>query len=990
MKTLSITPVRFLRTLLAAVSCIVSCPLASPVGAAILWWDPNGTTSVGGNGTWNTTSAQWSSTSAQSSSLVVWNSTSAAGFCAGPGSSSQQGVFTVAVNSAITFAGIFNGSQSPGPCDITLNGTGSLSFSGQQAFSTFNASLGFTRIQVPLTGTGQLVAESSGQLSLEAANTYSGGTLLGFSGAAFSGLINFNNASSFGSGTITFQSLGNGGALVLEGASAVTIPNAVTVSSSSTNNIVGNTAGLTFSGNWSLGANTLFVGSGGNANNLVTISGVISGTGNFGKLSQSPSGILQLTGVNTYTGTTTNLSGTLTIGGAGKLNNGSYAGNIFNNAVFNYASSAAQTLSGVISGSGSITKAGTGSLVLSGANTYSGKTIVNGGTLTINTSGDSCLGTAPASPVADQLTLNAGATFSLGSAANASLSANRGITLGGAAAINLTSKDLTIPGIIAGTGPLTKSGANALILGGANTFSGGVALTGGTLTVNNNTSLGTGALTITPAGICTIAGKNGTTTLTNPITANPGGGQVIDFFATTGNALTLNGQITGTGNIFRGNGGGAGTLTINANNSGYNGTFTLQQGPLVLGHQNALGVGTFVVTPGGIAITLGANTALTGASAVTNAVTLNGTLPVSTTSDLELAGVLSGASGAVTKSGAGALILSGANTYAGGTTVSGGALLVKNSSGSGTGSGAVAVNAGATLGGNGSISGVVTVNSGGSLAPGGSIGTLTLGASPILAGTVLAEIDSSASPNADKLVVSGNPLAYGGVLTVNNVGPALVGGEVFDLFDATSFSGSFATFNLPALSAGLNWYMANLNVDGTIVVNRAPTAQDKAYSRAKGLSLKIFKSDLLAGSTDPDVGDSVSYDALVSPGSQGATVTEDANLIYYQPANDNNDTLQFRLKDTRGGTVTKNISIMVTSSTGQAQTITVTGDSAVVTFAGIPGLSYDVQRSTNLTDWVTLLTTNAPAEGVFSVSDNFSDLGAPPAPSSAYYRLHQP
>ena len=48
--------------------------------------------------------------------------------------------------------------------------------------------------------------------------------------------------------------------------------------------------------------------------------------------------------------------------------------------------------------------------------------------------------------------------------------------------------------------------------------------------------------------------------------------------------------------------------------------------------------------------------------------------------------------------------------------------------------------------------------------------------------------------------------------------------------------------------------------------------------------------------------------------------------------------------------------------------------------------------STNLVDWVTLLTTNAPSDGQFSYSDYFTDLGVPhdPAPSSAYYRLHQP
>jgi hypothetical protein len=77
---------------------------------------------------------------------------------------------------------------------------------------------------------------------------------------------------------------------------------------------------------------------------------------------------------------------------------------------------------------------------------------------------------------------------------------------------------------------------------------------------------------------------------------------------------------------------------------------------------------------------------------------------------------------------------------------------------------------------------------------------------------------------------------------------------------------------------------------------------------------------------------------------------------------------------------------------GQGTTITVSNGVATVGFAGIPGRSYEVQRSTNITDWVTLVTTNAPGNGLFQWVDDFNDLGVPPAdpPSSAYYRLRVP
>ena len=112
-----------------------------------------------------------------------------------------------------------------------------------------------------------------------------------------------------------------------------------------------------------------------------TLSGAISGTGS---LTQNGSGTLTLSGANTYSGETTINGGTLALGGAGQLGGGSYSGEITNNAAFVYGSSAAQTLSGAISGTGSITQSGAGTLALSGNNTYTGPTIVNGGTLQYN------------------------------------------------------------------------------------------------------------------------------------------------------------------------------------------------------------------------------------------------------------------------------------------------------------------------------------------------------------------------------------------------------------------------------------------------------------------------------------------------------------------------------------------------------------------------------------------------------------------------------
>src|SRR6266516_1001727 len=262
--------------------CLIAV-LANNAGAAVFYWDNNGL-STPSSGTWDATTAEWSTTSALTASPVVWNTANAACFTAGTAS---PGAITITVNTAISFAGIFNGSLAPPPCDVTISGAGSLSLnSGAQGFSTFNSALGFTRIKIPITGAGQVTPESSGQLYLEATNTYTGGTLLGFSSVPWTGLVNFNNSNSFGSGTITLNNTSTGtGALVLEGTDPLIITNKVTVASLAAIpapklNIVGNAAGLTFSGPWTLSTN---VSIGSASGGLVIISGVISGNFTLGK-----------------------------------------------------------------------------------------------------------------------------------------------------------------------------------------------------------------------------------------------------------------------------------------------------------------------------------------------------------------------------------------------------------------------------------------------------------------------------------------------------------------------------------------------------------------------------------------------------------------------------------------------------------------------------------------------------------------------------------
>ncbi|EDA3793197.1 autotransporter outer membrane beta-barrel domain-containing protein [Salmonella enterica subsp. enterica serovar Corvallis] len=296
----------------------------------------------------------------------------------------------------------------------------------------------------------------------------------------------------------------------------------------------------------------------------------------------------------------------------------------------------------------SLTKTGAGTLILNAENTYTGGTTISDGTLVatnvealgtgnvtdnatleLNTGGDfdnAISGSGQVVKSGDEtLTLSGANSYTGGTTiSGGTLVATNVEALGSGDVTDNATLELntggTFDNVISGSGQVVKSGDDALTLSGNNSYTGGTLISGGTLVASNVDALGSGDVT-----------DNAT------LEMNTGG----DF----DNAISGSGQVVKSGDE---------TLTLSGANS-YTGGTTISGGTLVANNVEALGTGD---------------------------VTNNATLELNTGGDFDNA--ISG-SGQVVKSGDKTLTLSGANSYTGGTTISGGTLIATNVNALGTG-----------------------------------------------------------------------------------------------------------------------------------------------------------------------------------------------------------------------------------------------------------------------------------------------------------------
>ncbi len=159
------------------------------------------------------------------------------------------------------------------------------------------------------------------------------------------------------------------------------------------------------------------------------------------------------------------------------------------------------------------------------------------------------------------------------------------------------------------------------------------------------------------------------------------------------------------------------------------------------------------------------------------------------------------------------------------------------------------------------------------------------------------------------------------------------------------------------------------------IPNLAPVAGADSVARGRNTQLRILISNLLTNDSDVNA-DLISFVGVSSSSTNGASLFTNATQILYSPAPGSNpasDYFTYTISDGLLSTTGMVNVALLPDPTGIANNIVSSlrdpDGHPVITFAGIPSYAYKVQRSTNLTDWTDLWTTNAPSTGLFQFTD---------------------
>ncbi len=757
-----------------------------------------------------------------------------------------------------------------GNVTLNVNGTGAtgaivsgnLASAATRTFTVNNGSAADDlTVAAVISGAGGVTKAGAGTLALYGANTYTGATTIQNNG-----------------GTLSANTLANGGVASSIGASSNAAANLV-LGANATLQYAGGTA--TTNRNYTLTAGQTSSINVTNAATNLTLGGASTAT--TGALTKLGAGTLTLSGANLHTGLTTVAGGTLAEGannalasggvtvnggatfdigafsdtvGVVTLTNGTITGTtgVLTGTGATAYSVSNGVISAILGGTGGLTKATSGTVTLTRANSYTGATTVNGGILSVSSlaNGGTASNIGASTNAAGNLVLGGGILQYTG--ASVATDRNYTLTAGTTSSIDVSNAatNLTIGGASAATtGALTKLGDGTLTLTGANANTGTTTIRAGTLQVGNGGATG-----------------------------NLGTGAVVNLGKLAfnrNNALTSANVVSSFGELIQQ---GSGTTTLTGANT-YTGATTVSAGTLQLGAANRIADASAVTVASGATFNLANFSETVGSIAGAGNIALGGGTLTSggNNATTTFAGVVSG-TGGITKAGTGTLTLSGANAYSGVTSVNAGTLVAGNASALGAAPGGTTVAAGATLNvDNVAIAGESITLNGVGVAGAGALtgrGTASLSGNVTLAGA-----STIGTTNATSSLTLGGVVSAPSALTF--VGPGNVTAtNAGNNFSAVTVSGAGSvslrdtndiTINASTVSGALSVQAAGaVTVAGAISAAGAGDAivlsggrfvnnvGASALSAANGRWLVWSGNSNPFGGATPDVRNGLSYD----------------------------------------------------------------------------------------------------------------------------------
>ncbi len=455
--------------------------------------------------------------------------------------------------------GTTNGDLNIGGSIIAKSGTIS-----EIIYATTSASTSTTQFQrdisAAITGAGTIDFKANNTTRLTDRITLTGDN------SGFQGTSRLNGSTASSSRTIRIGSASAGSA-----AAAWEIAANNTLEVHGVNTQLGSLAGAGTLKNSSSTAATVTVGGSGSSSSF---SGVIDAGSGVLSLVKTGAGTLTLANTNTFAGKTTISGGTLSINADNRLgaapgsnvtdqlilNGGTLASTASftigatrgtqlgaNGGTIETAAATTLTMWSPISGSGSLTKTGAGTMLLNAFSSFNGGLLINEGAVTT---------------AATANRFSPGNAITIASGASLTINASQAIgSLAGAGSVNLATGTLTVSGasskifsgIVTGNGGLTKSGAGTLTLSGVNSYSGSTSVTAGTLIVGDGISgsAADSAFTVSGSGTLSGSGTIGALVVSTGGTVAPGNSPGVlvtdNFNLDGGNFLAeLNGTTAGT------------------------------------------------------------------------------------------------------------------------------------------------------------------------------------------------------------------------------------------------------------------------------------------------------------------------------------------------------------------------------------------------------------------------------------------------------------